>query len=106
MYDPFAMALGVLHRAAGSVAAVYTPAGGDPLPEPIRVIRKAHQADLAFGDTTIPTRATTWSIMRADVDQPTAGASLTVDGQIFEIIGEPRLSAEGLAWIVEAPGDE
>lgn len=103
MYDPFAAALVVLHGAAGSVAAIYTPLGGSPLPNPIGVIRDQKTADVPWSDTRIPAPSSTWSIMRADVEHPMAGDTLTIGADVFTIVGEARFDDEGLSWSVEAP---
>lgn len=103
MNDPFASALVALHAAPGSMAAVYTPFGGAPLPDPIRVIREQKTADVSWGDTTAPSATTTFSIMATDVPEPKAGDRLTIGTETLAIVGEPRLDAEGLSWSVEAP---
>ena len=104
MNDPFATALAVLHSAAGSVAAIYTPKGGEPLPNPIRVIwaQGSQATGGRNGDRIADTNS--FDVQRSDVAQPSKGDTLQVaDAQTaqmltFRINGAAILDVEGMSW--------
>lgn len=102
MANPFATGLGALHRGPASVAAVFTPAGGEPFADPIRVIRTTATVDLQVGDQIVLAGSTVLQIMRADVAAPARFDRLTIGGEVFEIIAEPHLDIEGVSWWCEA----
>lgn len=93
------MALGKLHAAAGSVAAVFTPIGGEAVE--IRVIREQATGEVPFSDTVIPADTNIVSMQRSDVARPLRGDALSIGGEDFVIDGEPRLDIEGLSWSCE-----
>jgi Phage head-tail joining protein len=102
MRDPFAAAAGALFRAAGSAAAVHTPAAGGASTE-IRIIRRQPEGRTFFGkaDDSFVTRVI--EIQRSAVEAPGHGDTVIADGDILAIAGEPQLDPEGLTWLCEVP---
>lgn len=105
MRDPFAAALTVLHRAAGSVAASYVPRDGAAPAGPIRVIVGRPDRLARFGDVQVSLGSHTIVLQRSDVPAPRPGDVIqTPDGR-YEIVDVPPSDVEGLSftcWAVEA----
>jgi hypothetical protein len=101
MFDPFASALATLHRAAGSVAAVYFPKAGGP-GVPIRVIRSQPDETVTFGRGRVIESTNVFQIQIVDVPNLAVGDRLTIGVDSFEIAGEPLRDVEGLAWTAGA----
>lgn len=101
MPDPFATALGVLHGAPGSVEAVYTPAGGDPIPD-VRLIRNAGSREAQLGETVLRMDADTWSVQRSDVERPAEGDRIEIGDAAYLVSSAPLLDDEGVSWSFEA----
>jgi len=107
MADPFATALAALHSAAGSVAAIFTPAGGSPTD--IRVIFEQGTREVPFGEGAALGDFHSAQIQRSDVEQPLRGDALSVGNARrkedvtvwtdFAIQGGARLDTEGLSWL-------
>jgi hypothetical protein len=74
--------------AAFAVDAVYTPAGGDPVP--VRVIARRPDAIVGFGETRIHAETTTFEVRASEIADPRPDDQLVVDGQTFVIQGEPE----------------
>ncbi len=98
--DPFAAALDALFNAPGSAAAVYVPQGGDPVP--VRVIRSQPDTSANYQQARIVQEANSFDMRRSEVPAPASGDRLTVDGDTFEILGDPMLDVEGLTWVCGA----
>jgi hypothetical protein len=73
--------------AAFGVDAVYTPAGGEPVP--VRVIARRPDAIVGFGKTRIHVETATFELRASEVAGPRPGEQLTVGGETFIIQGEP-----------------
>lgn len=106
MADPFATALAALHRAAGSVAAIYTPAGG--VSQAVRVIWTQGSA---LGATLSDRRVSdtnSFDVMRSDVARPARGDTIAVVDPLngaalaFRLNAAPILDIEGLGWTCPA----
>jgi len=74
--------------AAFGIDAVYTPAGGEPVP--VRVIARRPDTIVDFGETRIRTETATFEVRTSEVASPRPGDELTVDGEIFLMQGEPE----------------
>jgi hypothetical protein len=86
--------------AAFGIDAVYTPAGGEPIP--VRVIARRPDAIVGFGDTRIHAETATFELRASEVANPRPHDQLTVDGQTFVIQGEPeRRDPDRLAWSLD-----
>ncbi len=98
MSDPFAMALAVLHGAAGSVAADYTPAG--EAVRSIRVIRSqaSREAPIRGGGRVIMDTNVV-EIRKSDVLQPLRGDLLVIGAERFTLSAGAELDVEGITWI-------
>lgn len=100
MTDPFAMALGKLHNAAGSVAADYVD--GDAAPVPIRIIRRRPDEVSPIGRGRIVQATNVIEIRKADVGAPKAGAIVKIGDEQLKLAGDPRSDDEGLTWYCPA----
>jgi hypothetical protein len=81
--------------AAFGMDAVYTPAGGDPVP--VRVIARRPDTIVGFGETRIHAETATVELRVTEVASPRPGDQLTVDGDIFVVQGE-RNGATPTGW--------
>ena len=70
------------------VDALYTPAGGDPVP--VRVIARRPDTIVGFGETRIHAETATFEIRASEVASPRPDDQLIVDGQTFVVQGEPE----------------
>ena len=86
--------------AAFGIDAVYTPAGGDPLP--VRVIARRPDTIVGFGDTRIHAETATFEVRASEIASPRPDDQLIVDGQTFVIQGEPeRRDSDRLVWTLD-----
>ena len=86
--------------AAFGIEAVYTPAGGDPVP--VRVIARRPDAIVGFGETRIHAETATFEVRVSEVANPRPDDQLIVDGQTFVIQGEPeRRDPDRLVWTLD-----
>ena len=86
--------------AAFGIDAVYTPAGGDPIP--VRVIAKRPDTIVGFGETRIHAETATFELRASEVASPLPGDQLAVSGEIFVIQGEPeRRDPDRLIWSLD-----
>lgn len=96
------MALDAQYHAPGSMAAAYLPAGGAPLPDPIRVIRSRPDRIERFAGYQVDVKAETFEIRCSDVPAPAVGDVIDVRGSRFSIEIDPVIDVEGLSWMVLA----
>lgn len=99
MADPFATGLTALHRAAGSVAALYY-AGGDGVGVLVRVVRSRPDVltDWA-GDRPAIQGSELIDVRKADAPEAAAGDVLELEtGERLILVGDPLGDAEGLTW--------
>jgi hypothetical protein len=86
--------------AAFGTNALYTPAGGDPVP--LRVIARRPDPIVGFGDTRIHTETATFEVRTSEVASPRPDDQLTVAGETFVIQGEPeRRDPDRLVWTLD-----
>ena len=86
--------------AAFGIDAVYTPAGGEPVP--VRVIARRPDTIVGFGDTRIHAETATFEVRASEVANPRPGDQLTVGGETFVIQGEPeRRDPDRLVWTLD-----
>ena len=86
--------------AAFGIDAVYTPAGGDPIP--VRVIAKRPDAIVGFGETRIHAETATFELRASEVTDPRPGDQLTVSGDTLVVQGKPeRRDPDRLVWSVD-----
>ena len=74
--------------AAFGIDALYTPAGGDPVP--VRVIARRPDTIVGFGETRVYAETATFEARASEVANPRPGDQLTIDGETFLIQGEPE----------------
>ena len=83
--------------AAFGIDAVYTPAGGEPVP--VRVIARRPDTIVGFGETRIHAETATFELRASEVAKPAPGDQLTVGGETFVVQGEPeRRDPDRLVW--------
>jgi hypothetical protein len=83
--------------AAFGIDAVYTPAGGEPVP--VRLIAKRQDTIVGFGETRIHTETATFELRASEVASPRPGDQLTVGAETFVVQGEPeRRDPDQLVW--------
>jgi hypothetical protein len=86
--------------AAFGIDAVYTPAGGEPVP--VRVIACRPDTIVGFGDTRIHAETATFEVRANEVASPRPGDQLTVGDETFVIQGEPeRRDPDRQVWDLE-----
>ena len=86
--------------AAFGIDAVYTPAGGEPMP--VRVIARRPDTIVGFGETRIHTETATFEVRATDAANPRPGDQLTIDGETFLIQGEPeRRDPDRFVWSLD-----
>jgi hypothetical protein len=87
--------------ASFGIDAVYTPAGGDPVP--VRVIARRPDAIVDFGDARIHAETATFEVRASEIANPRPDDQLIVDGQTFVVQGEPeRRDPDRLVWSLDA----
>lgn len=92
------MALGALHSAPGSVAAVFTPSGGQPIDLRVVSSQESREASLRGGGRVIRDTNVV-EIRRSDVAALRKGDALTIGRDNFRLSEGARLDVEGLTWI-------
>jgi len=86
--------------AAFGIDAVYTPAGGEPVP--VRVIARLPDTIVGFGETRIHAETATFEVRGSEIASPRSGDHLAVGGETFIVQGEPeRRDPERLAWSLD-----
>jgi hypothetical protein len=86
--------------AAFAIAALYTPAGGEPVS--VRVIARRPDTIVGFGETRIHAETATFEVRASEVADPRPDDHLTVGGNIFIVQGEPeRRDPDRLVWTVD-----
>jgi hypothetical protein len=83
--------------AAFGIDAVYTPAGGGPVP--VRVIARRPDTIVGFGETRIDADTATFEVRASEVANPRPGDQLVIGGENFVVQGEPeRRDSDRLVW--------
>jgi hypothetical protein len=86
--------------AAFGIDALYTPAGGQPVP--VRVIARRPDTIVGFGETRIHAETATFEVRASEVASPRSGDHLAVAGDTFVIQGEPeRRDPNRLVWSLD-----
>jgi hypothetical protein len=79
--------------AAFGIDAIYTPAGGEPVP--VRVIARRPDTIVGFGETRIHAETATFEVRASEVANPRSNDQLQVSGETFVVQGEPQRSRRG-----------
>ena len=86
--------------AAFGINAVYTPAGGEPVP--VRVIARRPDTIVGFSETRIHAETATFEVRGSEVASPRPGDLLTVGGETLVVQGEPeRRDPDRLVWSLD-----
>ena len=96
----FAAALDALF-ADGNIGAdaVYTPEGGAPVL--IRAVTRRADELISFGDARLWSETTRVDLRVAEIPAPRPGDRIEIDGEGFNIQGEPVRDRERLIWTVD-----
>ena len=96
----FAAALDALF-ADGNIArdAIYVADGGAP--QLIRVVTRRADDITSFGDARLWSETTRVDLRVAEVPNPRPGDRIEIDGEAFNIQGEPVRDRERLVWTVD-----
>jgi hypothetical protein len=87
--------------AAFGIDALYTPAGGEPIP--VRVIVRRPDTVVGFGETRIHAETAAFELQASEVGNPQPNDQLTVGGDTFVVQGEPeRRDPDRLVWMLDA----
>ena len=82
------------------INAVYTPAGGEPVP--VRVIARRPDTIVGFSETRIHAETATFEVRGSEVASPRPGDLLTVGGETLVVQGEPeRRGPDRLVWSLD-----
>jgi hypothetical protein len=84
-----------------SVLATWRPGGAAP-GQPIRVVRLSPDRIASFGESRFVTDTVHFEIRVAEAPEMARGDLIEIDGEAFEIIGEPLRDRERLLWTAEA----
>jgi hypothetical protein len=85
---------------AFGIDALYTPAGGDPLP--VWLIARRPDTIVGFGETCIHAETATFEVRVSEVANPRPGDQLTVGAETFVVQGEPeRRDPDRLVWTLD-----
>jgi len=86
--------------AAFGIDAVYTPAGGEPIP--VRVIARRPDTIVGFGETRIHAETATFELRASELANPRPNDQVTVAGETFVVQGEPeRRDPDRLVWTLD-----
>jgi hypothetical protein len=86
--------------AAFGIDAVYTPAGGDPVP--VRLIARRPDTIVGFGETRIHAETAAFEVRASEVANPRPDDQLTVGDETFVFQGEPeRRDPDRLVWSLD-----
>ena len=79
--------------------AVYTPAGGAPVP--VRVIVRRPDVVSEFAGGRVAAVTAVFDLRVSEVATPRPGDRLEMDGEAFLVQGEPRRDAARLVWTLD-----
>ena len=82
------------------IDALYTPAGGDPVP--VRVIAKRPDTIVGYGETSNHAETATFELRVSEVANPRPDDQLTMGVETFVVQGEPeRRDPDRLVWTLD-----
>jgi hypothetical protein len=79
--------------------AVFTPAGGAPMP--VRIVARRADEITGFGEARLWSETTRVDLRVAEVANPRPGDTLTLGDDVFLIQGEPVRDRERLVWTID-----
>ncbi len=79
--------------------AVFTPAGGAPMP--VRIVPRRADEMTGFGEARLWSETTRVDLRVAEVPAPRPGDTLTLGHEVFTIQGEPVRDRERLVWTLD-----
>jgi hypothetical protein len=85
---------------AFGIDAVYTPAGGEPVP--VRMIARRPDTIVGFGETRIHAETAAFEVRTREVANPRPGDQFALNGGTFVVQGEPeRRDPDRLVWSLD-----
>ena len=63
-----------------------------------RFIAKTPDVVESFGDTRLVMATNSFDVLSRDVPTPLAGDRFTLDGQTYQVVGEPMVDRDRLIW--------
>ena len=86
--------------AAFGIDALYTPAGGEPVP--VRVIARRPDAIVGFGETRVHAETAIFELRASEVANPRPEDQLMIGGNTFVVQGESeRRDPDRLVWTLD-----
>jgi hypothetical protein len=98
----FVMAINAIFDDANLAATALWRAGGSDPVMPVRVLRRAPDAVVGFGDSRAVLPSVLIDVRRSDVAAPAVGDTVEIAGDVFEVIAAPVADSLGLVWTCEA----
>jgi hypothetical protein len=77
---------------------VYTPQGGTPIT--VRAVLRRPDDVTSFGDARLWSETTRLDLCVGEVTNPRPGDRVRIDGEDFDIQGEPQRDSERLIWTI------
>jgi hypothetical protein len=81
--------------------ALWRAGGSDPA-VPVRVIRRAPDAVVGFGDSRALLPSVLIDVRRSEIAEPAIGDAIENANDVFEVIAAPVLDSFGFVWTCEA----
>ena len=79
--------------------AVFTPAGGASVS--VRIVARRADDVTTFGESRLWSETTRVDLRVAEVPNPRPGDTITLQGEVFTIHGEPVRDRERLVWTID-----
>lgn len=100
---PFRAAIDIMFRGPMGVDAIYTPKGGAPWPESVRVIIEQPDVMTPIYDLPVVSDSTQVEVRTSEVPGLVEGDALMLtDGAVLTISAKPKRDATRLIWIAQA----
>ena len=98
----FAAAVAVLFRDPNMAADALWRPGGTGAPVPVRVIKRAPDAEVGFGEARARIPAVLLELRVAEAADPASGDLIELGGSTYRLQGTPRRDPHRLIWTAEA----
>ncbi|HXF89603.1 MAG TPA: hypothetical protein VNK48_14705 [Xanthobacteraceae bacterium] len=102
MHEAFAAAIDAIFGDSSMAEDALWRAGGSDPAVPVRVIRRAPDAVVGFGDSRALLPSVLIDVRRSEVAEPASGDTVEIEGELFEVIAAPVVDSFGLLWTCES----
>lgn len=102
MREAFAAAIDAIFGDSNMAEDALWRAGGSGPAVPVRVIRRASDAVVGFGDSRALLPSILIDVRRSEVAEPASGDTVEIEGELFEVIAAPVADSFGLVWTCES----